>query len=55
MHRNALRSKALTIQGHLNDIRVIAPPRIAQRRNLIDIYTESRHSKKKAGVTGPSV
>jgi hypothetical protein len=55
MHRNAFCTKAFTIQGHLNDIWIIAPARITQGGNLIDIYTKSRHSQKKAGNTGLSI
>lgn len=43
MNRNSLGTKELTIDCKSLYIRHVAPARVAQRSNLIDIHTEFRH------------
>lgn len=46
MYGNTLSTEALTIQSHADNIGVVSTARIAQRGNLIDIYTQFRHTFK---------
>lgn len=43
MHGNALCTKSFSIERHLDEIGIIAASRIAQGRDLVNIYTEFGH------------